>query len=82
MYKDAGFSDQFVNGIVKKVERFNREIESRNAHLDTVLSRYTGKSQPKSKKSNIRKKFTLKKNNILKNDIDNEDSTGVMNEKV
>lgn len=75
IYRDAGFSEEFVNGIIKKVENFNRVVEENNAHVDKVMSRYSGKSTPKAKKSNFRKKFTIKRTNILKNDIDNDDST-------
>ncbi len=43
-YRNNGWSDSEMEQLHKKIAKYEAEKESRNAHLDKVLSRYSGKT--------------------------------------
>ena len=68
IYKNAGYSDTFIDRIIAKREKYLATIESTNEYIDEVLSRYSGKPPARKKKIELRGRMaTMYKNkNVIK----------------
>ena len=75
MYEAAGVSQEVRTGLEMKVTAWEQGHESRNAVLDEVLSKYSGKTQARKKKKSLRSRFVNKVKYIIKDDdsIDQEE---------
>lgn len=60
-YRDNGWSEENIEQLYKKKEKHEADIAARNAHLDTVLSRYNGKSSTTTKAKPLRTRFKVKR---------------------
>lgn len=59
-YRNNGWSEENIEQLYKKKEKHEADIAARNAHLDTVLSRYNGKSSTTTKAKPLRTRFKVK----------------------
>lgn len=76
LYREAGYSEEFISNVQKKIDSFDERARVASIHLDEVMSRYSGKSTPKPKKSNLRKQFKANKLKSIIVDDDNEEEEG------
>lgn len=76
LYREAGYSEEFIYNLQKKIDRFDEKARLASIHLDEVMSRYSGKSAPKPKKSNLRKQFKASRLKSIIVDDDNEEEGG------
>ena len=74
VYRKAGYSDEFIQRITTKYEKYKDAVESANEYLDTVMSMYSGKPPARKKKVSVRARMTTmyrNKNLIKAEDVDN-----------
>lgn len=82
IYKNAGYSDTFIERIIAKYEKYLAAVESTNEYIDNVMSRYSGKPPARKKKTELRGRMaTMYKNkNVIKaEDVDSTSEDGKEN---
>lgn len=78
-YRDNGWSEENIEQLYKKKEKHEADIAARNAHLDTVLSRYNGKSSTTTKPKPLRTRFKVKSLTLqVDTEEEGEDGSGVV----
>jgi len=74
MYRLYGVSDEAIRKLEKRIRKFEDSIPGRAEHLNSVFSRFTGKSQSKKKVASLRSRMCNKRTKIiLKSEITEEE---------
>lgn len=78
MYTKAGCSDALIERVRRKFEERDHIHEEACKHYDRVMSRYSGKSTTKVKKSSLRSRFarSMKKTVIKAEDLEDDMGEG------
>ena len=75
LYRNAGYSEEFVKEISAKIAYEPERQRLANLHFDEVMSKYSGKSAPKTKRRNLRARYSrFRPKILLKSDIQEDDS--------
>ena len=74
MYRLYGVCEEGIRKLEKRIRQFEESIPGRDAQLDSVFSRFTGKSQSKKKVASLRSRMCSKRHKVLlKSDIEEEE---------
>lgn len=78
MYTKAGCSDALIERVRRRFEEKERICEEASRHFDRVMSRYSGKSSTKAKKTSLRSRFarTMKSAAIKAEDLEDDMGAG------
>jgi hypothetical protein len=78
MYTKAGCSDALIEMVRRRFEEKERGHEEASRHFDRVMSRYSGKSSTKAKKTSLRIRFarTMKSTAIKAEDLEDDMDAG------
>ena len=68
MYEAAGIPDDSQRYLENRVTVWEQSHESKNATLDLVLSKYSGKTQARKKKKSLRSRFLVKSRAVIKDE--------------
>ena len=75
LYRNAGYSEEFIKEISDKIAYEPERQRIANLHFDDVMSKYSGKTAPKTKRRNLRARYSrFKPRVLLKSDIQDDDS--------